>query len=291
MQIIRYEPGQFWLLVLIMLVVTALMPGVVRQANAAAITFNTALPVSKDEWIARGQLVLSEASDDIQDVNITEWTLASVLGYGVTSKWSVFGVLPTRYIQRDSNAMRDSDFGLGDATLFSRYEVWRADQPGRTMRLSPFAGVRLPTGADGRTGDGSVDVFGGLIFTLASVDYVFDTQLSYTENRRADGFSRGDQVRIDSSFQYRLLPAEITRTTTGFLFGVLELNFAHNEDNRISAVIDQNSGGYAVSLTPGLQYATRRWLVDLAVQIPLHNAGDNNVQTDYSVLTSLRLNF
>ncbi len=261
-------------------------------ASAAAITFNTALPVSKDELLLREQLIIAQSSNEQTDLELTEVTAATVLGYGITSKWSVFGVLPVRFITRDFGAVDNHQAGLGDAMLFTRYEVWRADQQGRTMRLSPFAGVRVPTGEDGRTGDGSVDVFGGLIFTQASVDYVWDAQISYTENRQADGFTRGDIIAFNNSLQYRLLPGKITTDTKGFLFAVLELNAEQRGDNRIQSVSVQQSGGFQLSLTPGLQYTTRRWVADVAVQIPVINAGHvNGLKPDYSIFSSVRFNF
>lgn len=263
-----------------------------QTALAVAITFNTALPLSKHEFIVREQLIISELSGDNGNLDITEVTLASVLGYGITPKWSVFTVVPTRYLQRDFGSSDNSDFGLGDATLFTRYELWRSDQRGKTLRFSPFAGIRLPTGEDGRTGDGSTDVFAGLIFTLASVDYVFDSQLSYTENRPADGFTRGDQLSFDTSFQYRLLPQKITSRTTGFLFGVLELNLEYTADNRVQGIVNDDSGGFQMFVTPGVQYTTRRWTADAAVQIPVADSTNGAIPTaDYSILTSVRFNF
>ena len=40
--------------------------------------------------------------------------------------------------------------------------------------------------ADGKTGDGSVDVFGGVITTLASTKWVLDSQICYELNREAN---------------------------------------------------------------------------------------------------------
>ncbi|GAA3535043.1 heavy metal-associated domain-containing protein [Zobellella aerophila] len=38
--------------------------------------------------------------------------------------------------------------GLGDLGLFGRYTIFQQDQPGRTFRLAPFAGIEAPTGED-----------------------------------------------------------------------------------------------------------------------------------------------
>lgn len=77
----------------------------------------------------------------------------------------------------------------------------RVDAPGRTFRFAPFAGVRLPTGRDGKTGDGSVDFIGGIIATVASTRWNLDSQLRYDLHRVADGFERGDSINLASSLK------------------------------------------------------------------------------------------
>jgi len=65
------------------------------MAQAAPNTFNTALPVAQGQSIWRKQLVLRERSDDgPMDREVSIQALGSVLGYGVTSRLAVFGVVP-----------------------------------------------------------------------------------------------------------------------------------------------------------------------------------------------------
>ena len=157
-------------------------------------------------------------------------------------------------------------------------------------RLSPD--LRVPTGRDGKTGDGSVDVFGGVIATLASTKWVLDSQVRYDLNREADGFERGDSIGVELSFQYRLSPTLITQDTKGYAFGVLEISFNHRRSNRVSGALDPNSGGFQLYLTPGLQYATRRWIADVGVKVPVvNNLKGMALELDFAVLTSIRINF
>ena len=261
---------------------------------AAPIATNTALPLSADELIVRQQLVMTRSSDRNSDISrsVDRFESRTVMGYGFSSKFAIFGVLPLVDISTEIGAASSSEFGLGDAALFARYEVYRSDKPGRTIRIAPFAGVRLPTGRDGKTGDGSTDVFGGLIATIASTQWVLDSQLRYDHNREANGFERGDSTSIESSFQYRLSPGNITQETSAFVFGVLELSANYYERNRLGGVTDPNSGGFQVFLTPGLQYSARRWIADLGVKVPvLNDLNGTALETDYSVLASIRVNF
>jgi hypothetical protein len=266
----------------------------VSASWAAPIATNTALPVSAGEIIVREQLITTHSSDRFGGMprRVDRFEARTVLGYGLTSKLALFGVLPLVNVDRTLGAASASDFGLGDAALFARYEVFRSDKPGRTFRIAPFAGVRVPTGREGRTGDGSLDFFGGLITTLASTQWVLDSQLRYGLNREADGFERGDATSVDSSFQYRLSPAKVTRDTNAFVYGVLEISANYYDRNRVNGVTDPNSGGFQLYLTPGLQYATRRWIADLGVKIPIVNdLNGTALEPDYSILTSIRVNF
>lgn len=261
---------------------------------AAPIATNTALPVSAGEIIVREQLVTTHSSDSIggMDRRVDRFEARTVLGYGLTSKLAIFGVLPLVNVDRAFGGASTSDFGLGDAALFARYEVFRSDKPGRTFRIAPFAGLRVPTGRDGKTGDGSLDVFGGLIATVASTQWVLDSQLRYGLNREADGFERGNSTSLETSFQYRLSPGKVTQDTNAFVYGVLEISANFYDRNRVNDVTDPDSGGFQLYLTPGLQYATRRWIADLGVTIPIVNdLHGTALEPDYSILTSIRVNF
>ena len=63
---------------------------------AAPITFNTALPVAKGEFVFREQFVVAQSGEDASGSDRDRRALAavSVLGYGVSGKLAVFGVLP-----------------------------------------------------------------------------------------------------------------------------------------------------------------------------------------------------
>ncbi len=263
-------------------------------ALAAPITFNTALPVSKGEVLARQQFIVTNLSDRLGGMkrDVTVRAGVSVLGYGVTPKLAIFGVAPLVNIDREVGALSRNFTGLGDATLFARYEIYRNDTPGKTVRIAPFVGATLPTGRTGKTGDGSVDGFAGLIFTAASINWNFDSQVKYVANTRANGFARGDTLNADASLQYRLLPKTIAANTDAFLYGVLEANVTQLQRDRLGGVINPNSGGTQAFLSPGLQYATKRWIAETALKIPVvNNLHGTALEPDYSLVTSLRFNF
>ena len=252
-------------------------------ARAAAITFNTALPVSRHEFILREQLVVSaQAIFDRQ-------TLNTVVGYGVTPRLALFGVLPVTRVEVDDRP--DRDFGLADASLFARYEVMRRDAPGATFRLAPFAGVRLPSATADLLGDGSTDATLGLVATSASTKRIIDAQIGMILNGSNDGGRAGHRGSLDLSLQYRAWPAQLSTRTPGFVYAVIESSLSYQgrsrtEEGRL------DDAGWQWFLIPGVQYVRQRWIADLAVKIPVATHLDPAAsRTDYSVFASIRVNF
>lgn len=285
-------------------------PGWVLPAQAAPQTFNTALPVAMGEFVFREQFFLDQSGDDPSgaDRDRTAWALVSVLGYGATAELALFGIVP--YVDKSLKAAQGgtrrvrSASGLGDASLFGRYTLYHRDWPGRTLRIAPFVGLELPTGEDDETdsagrlppsvqpGSGSWDPFGGLVLTYQTLDFQVDAQVSYKANTEANGFEFGDVARLDGSLQYRLWPRELGAGVPGFLYGVLEANLIHQDKNRIDGSDDPDSGGLSLFVLPGLQYVTKRWIVEAGVQVPVvQDLNGTALEKDYILRAGFRFNF
>ena len=279
-------------------------------AWAAAETFNSALPVAPGEFVYRQQFLFAHKSGDPTPANRDIEVLGggSVLGYGVTPDFTLFAILPyqDKRLNMGSGGSRIGrrTQGIGDATVLGRYTAFIDNAPGRTFRVSPFVGLKMPTGSDdtsdsfGRLprdlqrGSGSWDPIAGVVATWQTLDYEIDAQAQYKANTTADNFSFGDEVRLDGSFQYRLWPRTVTSGAPGFLYGVVEANLIHQNKNRAGGVADPNSGGTTLFVDPGIQYVTKRWVLEAIVQLPaVQNLNGTAVHSDYSVLFGFRMNF
>ena len=277
---------------------------------SAPITFNTALPVAKGEFVFREQFVLDRSGDDPSgaDRDRTAWSAVSVLGYGVNGDLALFGVVPyvDKRLELTSNGARRarSARGLGDISLFGRYTVFKKNWPQRNFRIAPFAGIEVPTGDDDESdafgrlpgsvqpGSGSWDPFGGIIATYQTLDFQIDAQVSYKANTEANDFEFGDVVRADASLQYRLWPRELSGGVPGFLYGILEANLIRQDNDRSGSVDDPDSGGTRLFLVPGLQYVTKRWIVEAGVQIPImQDLNGGALENDFVVRAGFRINF
>jgi len=254
--------------------------------------------------------VVSQSGEDPggTDRDHSATSLVTVLGYGVTHKLALFGVLP--YVDKEldfteagSRVSRTAS-GLGDASVFARYTLVQHDKPGRTFRVAPFAGVKAPTGdADNRDmlgrlppgvqpGSGAWDVFGGVVATWQTFALQADGQMSYRIKSEANGVDLGNELRLDGSLQYRLWPRQLGVGVPSFLYGVLESNLVYRDRNQVNAIDDANSGGTTLFLSPGLQYVSKRWIVEGVVQLPVvQNLHGNALENDYVLRAGVRFNF
>lgn len=284
--------------------------GAIGTASAAPVTFDTALPVAEGEWLWREQFIALRADDagpGGRELKVLGGLTA--FGYGLSSDWTLFAAVP--YLDReleitlpDGRRIQRDSAGIGDVRLFARYTLFRDDASGRTFRVSPFAGIQLSSGENRRSdrfgrlpaplqpGSGAVSPFAGLVATWQQLDYEMDVSAGYQANTEADGFEFGDEARLDASFQYRLWPRRLGRGLPGFLYGTLESNLVHQDRNRIAGVADADSGGTTWLIAPGLQYATRRWVLEAVVQLPLaQNLHGAALKQDYIVRAGFRFAF
>jgi len=295
------------------LIIALILMGVAGWSNmnvAAPITFNTALPVAEGEFIAREQLIISQSGNDPggSDRDRTAKAAVSILGYGVNNKVAVFGVLPYRdnvlKVTVAGQRQARTASGFGDLTVFGRYTLVKRDWPGRNFRVAPFGGIEAPTGEDDKrdafgllpasvqVGSGSWDPFGGVVLTYQTLNYQVDGQFSYKANNEANDFEAGDITRFDASLQYRLLPRKFSGGLPDFLYGVIEASWIHQQKNRLNGVADPDSGGARLFLTPGLQYVSKRWIAEAAVQLPVsQNLNGSALENDTIARLSVRFNF
>jgi len=280
------------------------------QAFGAPITFNTALPVAKHDGIVRLQTkyIRSTGDSTTSERELSVLAAPLVLVYGVTSKVTLFGIIP--YLDKElklntpKGRVSRGDTGAGDATFIGRYTLYQRDSPGQTIRLAPFAAVKAPTGDDNeedglgrlpqplQLGSGSWDYTLGSIFTWQTLKWQIDGSASYRFNTRANGFRFGDVARLDISYQYRLFPRRLGSGLPAFVYAVLESNLSYRDKNKAGAVDDINSGGTTWSLSPGIQYVTRQIVLEAAVQVPvLQDLNGTALENDYVGLLSVRINF
>ncbi len=280
------------------------------SAQGAPVSFNTALPVTEGQWIFRAQLKYIRSSGDPTPSNRKLRVLAVPLVgvYGVSEKLALFGIFPlldkSLYINTPSGRVNRGVSGPGDASFLARYTLFKRDLPGQTFRLAPFVGVEAPTGKDDeedalgklprplQLGSGSWDPATGMVATWQTLSWEVDAAVSYKLNTKADGFKFGDEARVDFSYQYRAWPQELSSGVPAYVYAVIESNLTWKGKNEIAGVRDGDSGGVVWNVAPGIQYVTRKFIVEGAIQFPLiQNLNGNGLENDFATTLSVRANF
>jgi len=259
------------------------LSGFGQDATAGAITFNTALPVAEGVFVSRVQGIHREREDAVAGGREVEIDGAvAALGYGFTADWT--GIAVASYLDKalrvdtPSGTVRRQADGLGDTTLLARYTAFERNAPGELVRVAPIAGVIAPTGEsderDGRgeapralqPGAGSFGAVAGVLATRQTLDWEFDAALTTTVRGRDEGFEPGETIELEASYQYRL--PWPPRGAGAFAYAGLETKGIYR-DNDVIGGSEADNGGTEWRLAPGLQYVTRRWVAEAAVELPL----------------------
>lgn len=299
------RPGRpfLWLTLLLLSLLTI-------EPARAQITTNTALPVAKGEGILRLQSRILRSTGDptSMDRDLTVVAFPVVGVFGVHPRLAVFGVVPiiskNMNVSNSTGRIERSTFGIGDVRVFVRYTAFQKNKRGQTIRVAPFIGVEAPTGNDSEVdefgrlpqpfqlGSGSWDPFAGIVFTWQTLDWQLDASPSYSYFAKANDFQFGEVARVDVAFKYRLLPRTLSRSVSGFFYVNLESNLLWRGRNEVNGAGDPNSGGKTWYLAPGLQYVTRRFVIEAAVQLPAaEDLGGTAVENDFVTILSTRVKF
>lgn len=277
--------------------------GAASPALAGPITFNTALPVADDVYTARIQGIHREREEDRAEGRAVEIDGAvAALGYGFTRNWTGIAIVPwlDKQLTTPGGVRRQAD-GVGDVTLLARYTAYERNMPGGLIRIAPIGGVVAPTGSTNehdalgtvprplQPGAGSWGGVAGVIFTRQTLDWEFDAALTATTRGRDEGFEPGDELELAGSYQHRLpWPG---RGVGAFSYAVLETKAIHRDDDVIDGARVDN-GGTEWRLIPGLQYVTRRWVVEAAVELPAaDDLPDTALRDDAFWHLGIRFNF
>jgi len=284
-------------------------PLVFSTVIAAPISFNTALPVHKGGFLSRQQVIWTQKHKDPSSMDREMDVLAfpGVLVYGVTAKLALMGVIPIidKELRFGSTGITREATGLGDISTTARYQIYERNRKGQTWRGAVLAGLKWPTGKDkesdslGRLppsvqlGSGSTDPFIGTVWSAQWLSGQTDADLVYRRNTRANSFKFGDLIQANVSYQHRLWPKVLkSKGTPHYFYGVLEANNIYQEKNEAGSTKNNNSGGYQLFLTPGLQWVTQRTVLELAGQFPaIQDLNGTALETNARLITSFRIWF
>jgi hypothetical protein len=277
-------------------------------ASAGPITFLTTLRVSTGRLFLMNitnpaGMSMASASGRENDFSLNELL---DIGYGITPDLQVFAALPwfvyksVSEVTATGHATKLATEGLGDALLFGRYTIFRAENDKFALDIAPIAGIKAPTvmsntrfsaaSAPFEPGSGAWDPLTGMTFVWQTIDWELDADAGYRVNTTAHDFRAGNAMFADMSVQRRIWPLQVSPGSAGFLYATLDSNFAGLAQNIAHKRADPGSGGTLWFLDPGIQYITAHFALKAAIQLPTVTALHGHaLRPDYGAFPCIRV--
>ena len=209
----------------------------------------------------------------ISKENANAYAQVLVVPYNITSKWQVAAVVP--YVSISPN-VGDSQSGFGDLKFFTKYQLYKKDGKGKTLRGLIKLTETFPTGNTSNSPPLGTDAYQttlSLVNGYVTTKYGIYGEVGY--NLAGSGLP--DNLIYNIAFGYPLLPQKYPPNQLNVF---LELNGNYVFDNV----------GNNLFLSPGIQYiAGRKLLFESGIQIPLAEAAPANQQTNYILRIGARL--
>ncbi|MBI2447653.1 MAG: transporter, partial [Candidatus Omnitrophica bacterium] len=112
-------------------------------------------------------------------------------------------------------------------------------------------------------------------------------------NTEDNNFEFGDVLKYNLAYQKRILPQVLPeRGVYSQVNLVLEFNGEYAQKDKSGGSIIEDSGGNTLFISPGIQWVTKRWILETSIQLPvIQDLNGSQIETDYIAVTSLRLTF
>lgn len=227
---------------------------------------NFALPPSQQPGplIAFGQNILDKGNiqvfsfiDYLKGVCKNFTTITPTAVYAVADNGSIFLALP---IAAEFNAGYQTSHGIGDLMIQGEYAFFNSNTLTTASMITAVANITFPTGSvnvEPATGFGAASVFLGLTGSHVSTAWYFFTSFG------AMFPTPHKDTLLGKQFLYQFgLNRNFAYAPDQWIFsGLLELDGFYKERDKVDCVIDQDSGGNQVLLTPSFWFSTKRFFL------------------------------
>lgn len=274
------------------LVALVFAAGQVVTENAGTVSPET--PV----WQTRLEYFRTRHLTDLRVAETLLWAPNGAMDFGLT--------VPVHHRDVEFGAgLEDTLEGFGDVTIRWKHSLYKEDDVMKSTRLSGLLGVKLPTGRwreeDGgvdiprklQLGTGSLDVWGGPLFTHIDDRHRFAAELLGRYNAERDEFRLQPSIQLGLAYWYRIAPAtlDVAGEKTE-VRGVIELTsvfFGESEADGRGLEDDGN----ITWLSPGVQVYPSFWvLFEAGVQIPvIETVEDVRGDRKFGALVSIKFLF
>ena len=233
--------------------------------------------------IDKGEVQLYLFADDFVGKKKTTIDIIPSVLFGITEEWSIFFNAPfTPLLKDDCN----SSSGLEDFFIQLEYAFYNKSTSSYVDQATLVSNITFPTGSIHRnppTGFGSPSLFLGGTYYRTWVDWFVFTSNGAILTSSNHGTKFGDMFLYQMGFGRNFPSPE------GWIYAwMIEFDGQYNKKNRIDGIIDSNSGGNVIYITPSIWISSKEMLLQFGVSLPV-NQNLFGIQNKFDY--ALNLNF
>jgi len=281
----------FW--VVIAIAITTFLSFRTKAYAQESTSVPSATTPGEGRFYFRQLFTYSKYSDDPSpdDRTIEKMTARSRLSYGVTGNLALNLEVPIIYASERHAGSHHPNYsteevGVGDINLDLKFRPFQWDLgPVDTLRLAFITGIQIPT-YDKDLSSRGFDPYVGVVFSGVLGRHGINQSLRYKFNTNGldypitPGDGTADALFYDTSYLFRLLPAEYAADTQGSLYLTVELNGIY-----------ETNGDNEILLGPGILYEAKGFAIEAAAGLPIVRDVDERPRTDLVFTIGFRLLF
>lgn len=204
-------------------------------------------------------------ADDFAGRRKTTIDLIPSILFGITDDWSIFFNFPFTPLLSDGE---HKSCGLEDFFIQFEYAFYNKSTDTYIDQATVVTNITVPTGSSKKnpnTGFGSPSLFLGATYYHMMVDWFAFTAPGCVLTGSEHGTKFGDQ------FLYQFGLGRNIASPPGRIYAwMVEVDGQYSKKNRIDGIIDSNTGGNVVYITPSLWVSSKYFLFQFGVSLPIH---------------------
>ncbi|KTC65518.1 Uncharacterised protein (plasmid) [Legionella adelaidensis] len=227
--------------------------------------------ISKDQLQIFGELDYLYSS-----LSVYNFSAAPTLLYGLSDSASILLTMP--YALKNRSGSRHST-GIGDTVFQGEYGFYETSDKRHESTATIVGNFSLPTGSYSKnpaTGYGSPSFFIGTTYNQTYTNWLWFASPGFT------WIAPREHVHLGSLYYYQAgIGRNISSQPDKFIFsGILEIDGQYTERNKIDGLIEPNTGGNIIYLTPSIWFSTEKLIVQVGISFPVSqnwNGNQNNI--------------
>lgn len=207
--------------------------------------------------------------------------------FGVTDYWSISFKAPFTPGYKNG---RNHSSGLEDFAIQTEYAFWSKKTYCYVDQATVVVNVSVPTGSANlvpSTGFGAPSLFLGATYYRTMIDWIIFTSQGATLTGCENGTKFGDQFFYQGGLGRNFCSPD------GWIYAwMVEVDGQYNKKDKIFGVIDPNSGGNVIYVTPSLWVSKRHFLMQFGMSFPVNqNLFGNQRKYDFAFVFNIGWSF